>query len=65
MPPRLPATISKSSFLTGIQCQKQLWMKFHDREAFPPIDAQLQAIFDQGHQIGTLAKSLFLRGGLR
>jgi len=55
-------TLSKSSFLNGCQCPKQLWMKFHDREAFPPVDAQTQAIFDQGHLIGSLAKTLFPGG---
>lgn len=55
-------TLSKSSFLNGTQCRKQLWMKFHDREAFPPVDAQTQSIFDQGHLIGSLAKTLFPGG---
>jgi len=55
-------TLSKSSFLDGCQCPKQLWMKFHDREAFPPVDARQQAIFDQGHLIGSLAKALFPGG---
>lgn len=55
-------TLSKSSFLNGCQCPKQLWMKFHDRDAFPPVDAQTQAIFDQGHLIGSLAKTLFPDG---
>lgn len=54
--------ISKSSFLNGAQCPKQLWMKLHDQEAFPPVDAGQQAIFDQGHLIGSLAKSLYPDG---
>lgn len=62
MPDGSTPTLSKSSFLNGCQCQKQLWKKFHDREAFPPVDAQTQAIFDQGHLIGSLAKTLFPGG---
>ena len=62
MPFDSSVTISKSSFLNGIQCPKLLWTKFHDRDAFPPVDAQQQAIFDQGHLIGDLAKSLFPGG---
>ncbi|MCB1092864.1 MAG: DUF2779 domain-containing protein, partial [Verrucomicrobiae bacterium] len=62
MPDGSTPILSKSSFLNGCQCPKQLWMKFHDRESFPPVDAQQQAIFDQGHLIGSLAKTLFPGG---
>lgn len=62
MPSDPSVTLSKTSFLNGIQCPKLLWTKFHDRDAFPPVDARQQAIFDQGHEIGSLAKSLFPGG---
>jgi len=54
--------ISKTSFLTGTQCSKLLWMKLHERDAFPPVSEQQQAIFDQGHEIGPMAKGLYPGG---
>jgi hypothetical protein len=54
--------ISKTSFLAGFQCPKLLWKRINDREAFPPVDEGKQAIFDQGHAIGELAKQLYPGG---
>ena len=55
-------TISKSSFIAGSQCAKLLWTKFHDRGAFPKVGEAQQAIFDQGHEIGNMAKRLYPGG---
>ena len=55
-------TISKSSFIAGSQCTKLLWTKFHDRDAFPKVSETQQAIFDQGHEIGNIAKQLYPGG---
>ena len=55
-------TISKSSFIAGSQCTKLLWTKFHDRDAFPAVDEAKQAIFNQGHEIGDMAKLLYPGG---
>ena len=54
--------ISKSAFLQGLQCRKLLWHRYHAKELFPPVDALQQAIFDQGHEVGALAKTLFPGG---
>jgi len=54
--------ISKSKFLWGQQCHKLLWAAYHAKDRIPPPDAQSQAIFDQGHEVGTLAKKLFPDG---
>lgn len=54
--------ISKSKYLQGIQCSKLLWFSYNARERIPPYDAATQAVFDQGHQVGELAKSLFPGG---
>ncbi|MFW6450402.1 MAG: DUF2779 domain-containing protein [Nanoarchaeota archaeon] len=51
--------LSKSKYLQGLQCSKLLWVNINDKERLPEIDASTQHIFDQGHQIGELAKSLF------
>jgi hypothetical protein len=54
--------LSKSKFLWGLQCQKLLWNAYNAKERIPPTDAQTQTIFDQGHEVGSLAKKLFPNG---
>jgi hypothetical protein len=58
----MKATISKSKYLAGLQCPKLLWHHYSARDAFPPIDAAKQAIFDIGHDVGDLAKGLYPGG---
>jgi hypothetical protein len=54
--------ISKSKFLHGLQCPKLLWCDYNAKHLFPEVDAALQAIFDQGHEVGALAKKMFPNG---
>ena len=54
--------ISKSKYLAGLQCDKLVWTFYNAKDRIPPPDAALQAIFDQGHEVGNLAKSLYLGG---
>ncbi len=54
--------ISKSKFLSGLQCHKLLWSVYNAKHLIPEPDAQTQAIFDQGHEVGQLAKKLFPGG---
>ena len=54
--------ISKSKYLAGLQCPKLFWTYYKKPEAVPPPDAATQAIFDQGHEVGALAKTLFPGG---
>lgn len=61
MPPFSPF-ISKSKYLSGLQCQKLLWYYYNAKDQIPAIDAQTQAIFDQGHLVGDLAKKLYPNG---
>jgi hypothetical protein len=58
----MPRTISKSKYCIGLQCPKLLWVNFNDRERLPAVDAAVQARFDQGHEIGELANSLYPDG---
>lgn len=51
--------ISKSKFLNGLQCVKLLWTHYNAKELIPETDAATQAVFDQGHEVGELAKLLF------
>ena len=54
--------ISKSKFLWGLQCPKLLWHAYNAKELIPQPDAATQAIFDQGHDVGGLAKRMFPDG---
>lgn len=50
--------ISKSKFLAGLQCDRLLWTLYNAKEQLPPIDEATQAVFDQGKEVGDLAKQL-------
>ena len=54
--------ISKSKYLEGLQCHKLIWFRYNAKDQIPPIDASTQAIFDQGHLVGSYAKKLFPDG---
>src|SRR4030042_5052888 len=54
--------ISKSKYVAGLQCLKYLWYLINDPEAIPPFDEVTQFRFQQGHDVGNLAKSLFPGG---
>ena len=54
--------LSKSKYLSGLQCPKYLWIQVHEPERIPAVDAVTQYIFDQGHLVGEYAKQLFPRG---
>ena len=54
--------ISKSKYLNGLQCHKLLWFQYNAKDQIPAFDAQTQAIFDQGHLVGELAKKLYSGG---
>ena len=54
--------ISKSKYLAGLQCLKYLWYLVNDPETIPPYDEAAMFRFQQGHEVGNLAKSLFPDG---
>jgi hypothetical protein len=54
--------VSKSKFLQGLQCHKLLWHAYNAKHLIAEPDAAQQAIFDQGHEVGALAKQLFPGG---
>ena len=43
--------LSKSKFLSGLQCHKLLCHAYNAKDKIPPPDAQTQAVFDQGHEV--------------
>ncbi len=57
--------LSKSRFVAGWQCHKLLWLRVHEEDA-PELkpDTVLQDRFDQGTEVGTLARGRFPGGVL-
>ena len=58
----LPRMLSKSRYLNGLQCPRYIWIQFHEPERIPETDPVTQYIFDQGREVGYLAKKLFPGG---
>ena len=56
------ASLSKTTYLMGLQCPKLLWHRYNAKEEIPEADQAQQAIFDQGHEVGALAKELYPKG---
>lgn len=54
--------VSKSKYLSGLQCPKLLWYYYNAKDQIPAFDEATQAIFDQGHEVGELAKKLYPDG---
>ena len=55
--------LSKSRFVAGVQCHKLLWWRVHEPEAVElQPDKVLQDRFDQGRQVGELARERFAGG---
>jgi hypothetical protein len=54
--------ISKSTFLMGLQCAKLIWFRYNAKDQIPAPDESTQAIFDQGTEVGELARQLFPGG---
>jgi len=58
----LKQLISKSSYLKGRRCLKSLYFDRFYPELKKPADAQLLKRFETGHQVGLLARQLFIGG---
>src|SRR5262245_9911933 len=58
-------TLSKSRFVTGIQCHRLLWWKVHEPNAkeLEP-NKVMRDLFDQGRQVGEIARTLYPDGVL-
>jgi hypothetical protein len=54
--------LSKSDYMMYLKHPAWLWLKKHDKSKLPPIDANLQAMFDAGHDFEPFAESLFQDG---
>jgi hypothetical protein len=56
--------LSKSKFLSGLQCHKRLYLEVHHPSLATKPDAATQAMFDMGTEVGELARSRFSGGAL-
>jgi hypothetical protein len=54
--------LSKTRFQAGLQCHKCLWLDCHAPWLADPVTEAKQAVFDQGHQVGALAREFFSGG---
>ena len=54
--------LSKSKFLSGLQCHKRLYLEIHHPSLATKPDAATQAMFDMGTEVGELARSRFPGG---
>lgn len=54
--------LSKSRFMSGLQCHKRLYLECFHPDLAEPISEQQQAVFDTGTEIGALARDLFSGG---
>jgi Domain of unknown function(DUF2779) len=61
--PKAPR-LSKSKFLSGLQCHKRLYLEVHHPSLATKPDAATQAIFDMGTEVGELARNRFPGGTL-
>lgn len=56
--------LSKSKFLSGLQCHKRVYLEIHRPELATPPDLSTQAFLDMGTEIGILAQRRFPGGVL-
>ncbi len=54
--------LSKSKYISGIQCLKYLWYLVNDPDSIPPYDDAALFRFQQGHEVGEIAKKLYPEG---
>ena len=56
--------LTKSKYLSGLQCHKRLWNEVRHRERTTDISISQQRRFDQGTEVGILARDYFPDGVL-
>jgi predicted RecB family nuclease len=62
--PKFAHTLKKNTFLSGLHCARRMWWEIHDKGA-PELQHGIatQNRFDQGHQVGALARD-YVPGGI-
>ncbi len=67
MPPQVtpgPQRLSKSKYLSGLQCHKRLYLEIHSPELAGDVDEQTQGRLEMGIEVGRLACQRFPGGVL-
>jgi hypothetical protein len=59
-----PRRLSKSRFISGLQCRKRLYLEVHHRELMSEPTPGLEKIFASGTRVGELARDQFPGGVL-
>lgn len=54
--------LNKSRFLAGVQCLKRLYLQVHQPDLAAKLAPAAEAIIEQGHEVGMLARQLFPGG---
>jgi len=54
--------LSKTSFLRGKQCEKSLWLYYHQPSLRDKPDDLRRSLFGRGHKVGLFARGLFPGG---
>jgi uncharacterized protein DUF2779 len=60
----LEPRLSKSKFISGLQCHKRLYLEIHSPEDATEPDEETQAVLDNGTDVGELARGIFPGGAL-
>lgn len=58
----IPKLLSKTRLMRGYQCPKSIYLTIHNKELEPPVTPDLQAIFDQGNEVGAEARKRYPNG---
>ncbi len=58
----MPKLLTKSNYLTGLQCPKLLWITKNDKNRLPEVNEIQQKKFDDGTLVGELATEVFPGG---
>jgi len=58
----IPKLLSKTRLIRGYQCHKSIYLTIHNKELEPPVTPELQAIFDQGNEVGAEARKKYPHG---
>ena len=61
---RIPSLLSKTKLMRGYRCMKAIYLTTHQPKLEAPITPELQALFDQGNQVGEKARTFFPGGVL-
>lgn len=61
----VPSTLlSKTKLIRGYRCLKSIYLTIHHPNLEPPISEATQALFDQGNEVGKLAREYYPNGVL-